>query len=119
MAAATIASKIALSSGFCVDIGPSGRESTRCPAQDARREADNAILPGNVLMLWPGRSGSLPARDPGQTGPGVRAPDGRRTRWRASARANSFDLDLQFHLLFETVLVTVADTEVAAVESAR
>ena len=28
----------------------------------------------------------------------------------ASARANSFHLNLQFHFLFETELVTVADT---------
>jgi hypothetical protein len=46
---------------------------------------------------------------PGAVAPGLTRP---------LARANRFDLNLQLHILLEAELVTVADTEVAAVEHA-
>src|SRR3954471_15393306 len=87
MAAATIASKIAPSSSFCVDIDP--------------------------------RDESLHGAPPGARGG---APVGRYFLAmclcdRPSVGLSGLDLNLQFHFLLEAVLVTVADTEVAAIES--
>src|SRR5579885_232250 len=86
MAAATIASKIVLSSSFCVDIDPRGESLHGAPP--GARGGSRAGRYFLAMCLCDRRSVGL----------------------------LGLDLDLELHFLVETELVTVADTEVTAIE---